>query len=379
MVSKQEKEEIIKCSQCLMTNETTGFKKLFIGCSFCYNCKQQLRIRNKTLYDLNNIIVKVKKKATKKSKYDAILGISGGYDSTSACYWSKILGLNLLLVHIDNGFNKKITDDNIKAIVNWSEYDIIYPKVNLKAFSRFYLDMISSGVINLEHLTDCVITSTLLKIAKKEKIPTFISGSNVNTESFRVSSWGSPNTDKKNLRGIAKHFGRKSTNDFKSLNLLNDRQTRQIMWNKQVVYPLNYVNYNPFQMAKRLCKNIPNYKKYGEKHEESILTDWYQWYWLYKKYDIDKRIIFYSNNILAGHMTREEALEKLSTPPKEKPEQIIYLTKKFGFKHSVLFEEFLLKIKPVPYQKYGTDKISRTIRSYYYALRRKIRRFLHGY
>ena len=36
-------------------------------------------------------------------KYDAILGISGGVDSSYLCHLMHQLGLNVLLVHCDNG------------------------------------------------------------------------------------------------------------------------------------------------------------------------------------------------------------------------------------------------------------------------------------
>ena len=50
----------------------------------------------------------------KKKKYDTIVGVSGGVDSTYVCYIAKELGLNPLAVHFDNGWNSEIAVSNIE-------------------------------------------------------------------------------------------------------------------------------------------------------------------------------------------------------------------------------------------------------------------------
>jgi len=364
------KKEIV-CERCLMNEEVVGFKKLTIGCNFCDCFFIQKKLHCRSHIDLKNILSD--EVLPFDGKYHAVLGISAGYDSSSVCYWAKKAGLKVLLVHVDNGFNTKIADGNIKALINWSGFDIVYPEVDVSAFSKFYLTMIRSGVINLEHLSDLAITSNVLRVLKEKNIPLLISGVNINTEALRVASWGSPNTDKKNLLGIARFFGLKSIRSFRSLFLLNVWQIRKILFNRRVIYPLNYLDYNSFDMSKKLCEEVPGYGLYGEKHEESILTDWYQWYWLPRKYGIDKRRVVYSNNVLAGQMTREEALKKLSVPMKYKLYQMEFLTDKFGFKNVSEFEHFLYKIKPMPYERYGNDKKLRFLAKYYFGLRRRLR------
>ena len=52
---------------------------------------------------LNEVIDKIKADKGKK-KYDCILGLSGGVDSTYLCLMAKQFGLNPLVVHCDNGW-----------------------------------------------------------------------------------------------------------------------------------------------------------------------------------------------------------------------------------------------------------------------------------
>ena len=67
--------------------------------------------------------------------------------------------------------------------------------------------------------------------------------------------------------------------------------------------------------AIKLLQEKYGYIPYGEKHEESLFTMWFQNVWLYKLHKIDKRRAHYSSMINSGQMTREEALKKLETPP----------------------------------------------------------------
>jgi len=367
-----EKQEVVECERCLMDENVVGFEKLVVGCNFCEYFFVQKRLYDKSYNELVDVLDPIRF-SRMNEKYDAILGISGGYDSSSVCYWSKKLRLRVLLVHVDNGFNTKIADGNIKAMVDWSGYDIVYPKVDVDAYTRFYLNVIRSGVANLEHVTDSLITSVLLKIAKKEGIKLFISGSNVNTEALRVRGWESPNTDRKNLYGIARYFGKECVKDLDKLELLSAWQVGKYMLKSRVLYPLNYMSYSSLMMGEFLSRVVRGYKKYGEKHEESILTDWFQWYWLVSKYGVDKRKIYYSNNVLAGHMTREEAKSKLLVEVVEKPEQMRVLADKFGFEDVFSFKEFLDGIEPVDYEEYGVGKIQNFMVKYYFGLRRRLR------
>lgn len=53
----------------------------------------------------------------------------------------------------------------------------------------------------------------------------------------------------------------------------------------------------------------------GEKHEENIFTRWYQSFYLFQKFGIDKRKAHYSSLINAGQMTRKEAMDLLQANP----------------------------------------------------------------
>lgn len=53
----------------------------------------------------------------------------------------------------------------------------------------------------------------------------------------------------------------------------------------------------------------------GEKHEENIFTKWYQNFYLFEKFGIDKRKAHYASLINSGQMTRKEAMDLLTYSP----------------------------------------------------------------
>jgi hypothetical protein len=57
------------------------------------------------------------------------------------------------------------------------------------------------------------------------------------------------------------------------------------------------------------------FKSTGEKHEESIFTRWFQAFYLFEKFGIDKRKAHFASLINAEQMTRSEAMALLLERP----------------------------------------------------------------
>ena len=62
--------------------------------------------------------VEAMKEDGKGKDYDCILGVSGGVDSTYLALQAKKLGLRVLCVHFDNGWNSELAVENIEHIVS---------------------------------------------------------------------------------------------------------------------------------------------------------------------------------------------------------------------------------------------------------------------
>ena len=80
-----------------------------------------------------------------------------------------------------------------------------------------------------------------------------------------------------------------------------------------MISPLNFIAYSK-QIALETLSKEYGWENYGNKHCESIWTKFFQEYFLPTKFGYDKRRPHYSSMILAGEMSREEALKKLESP-----------------------------------------------------------------
>ena len=64
----------------------------------------------------SDLIAQIKRDG-KNSKYDCIIGLSGGVDSSYTALIAKESGLRILAVHLDNGWNSESATLNIKNTV----------------------------------------------------------------------------------------------------------------------------------------------------------------------------------------------------------------------------------------------------------------------
>ena len=67
--------------------------------------------------------------------------------------------------------------------------------------------------------------------------------------------------------------------------------------------------------SKKILAEKYGWQDYGGKHEESIFTAWFQSFYLFEKFGIDKRKAHYSSLINSGQMTRKGAMDLLTTRP----------------------------------------------------------------
>lgn len=294
-------------------------------CNFCEQAQKALKEieEGKTcIFGLLNEI----RKSGKGKKYDVIIGLSGGIDSATALDICVKEGLRPLCFSVDNGWNDPVADENIMKIVEGmnleqsklsERHQVRIPffryNIDLGKFKELQACFIQAGVINVEIPSDHVIISTAFDMAYKYGIKYIISGGNVATESIMPYSWSYPARDLKHIKAIYKKFEGKRLTGLPTMSLLKFNYYKWIKRIK-VINILDYFDYNRANAIKELEQKF-GWKDYGEKHEESVFTKWFQNFYLFEKFGIDKRKAHYSSLINSSQMTREEALEKLTACP----------------------------------------------------------------
>jgi GMP synthase PP-ATPase subunit len=130
---------------------------------------------------LHQLVNAIKERGNGK-KYDCLIGLSGGVDSTYVAYLVKKLGLRPLAVHLDNGWNSELAVKNIENIISKLKIDLFTLVVNWQEFKDIQLSYLKASVVDIEVVSDHAIFATMYKLARQHNIGYIISGTNIVTE-----------------------------------------------------------------------------------------------------------------------------------------------------------------------------------------------------
>lgn len=316
------------CNVCVMDSTADGFVLNSEGqCNYCLSFIEKLKDHKRTnnTRSFNNLIAKIKKEGIGK-KYDCIIGLSGGLDSSYLLYKAVQAGLHPLAVHLDNGWNSELAVINIENLVKKLNVDLYTHVIDWNVFKDLQKSFFKANVIDIELLTDHALIALNYQISSKYKIKNMLIGTNTSNEGMAMPvSWNYFKWDIKNIKAIHKQFGEsKSLKTYPSMSPLRYsyyRFIKKINW----VSLLDYMDYDKEASLLELEKAV-GYRRYEKKHYESIFTRFYQGYILPKKFNVDKRKLHYSTLIMSGQMSRKEALADLQKSPYD--EQILMQTDK---------------------------------------------------
>lgn len=303
------------CTNCVMDTTVSDINFDAAGvCNYCHQAQERLQsdvyFTDDGIDRLQPVLDKVKQDG-KRKKYDCIIGLSGGVDSTYLAYLvKKKYGLRPLAVHFDNGWNSELSVANIEKIVRKLDIDYFNYVMDWETFRELQLAFFKSSIANLEIPTDHAITALLFQQAAKHNVKYILLGGNISTESIMPSVWMEDARDYKLLKSINRRFSPgNSLQSFPHLNL-GKMGFYSLLRRIKVVPVLNYVNYVKEDAQEELISEL-GWRDYGGKHFESIFTRFFQAYILPEKYNIDKRKAHFSSLINAKQMSRAEALNAL--------------------------------------------------------------------
>jgi N-acetyl sugar amidotransferase len=302
-------------------------------------------------------VIKAIQEAGKDKRYDCILGISGGLDSTYLALLAKRNGLKPLLVHFDNGWNQELAVMNIEKVVNALGSELHTYVMDWEEFRDLQRSYFLSSVVDVEVPTDQLIFAALHKIAYSKGIKYILAGNNVVTESINPDGWVYKHkTDLVNLRAIHRRYGKRSLKKLPKLGMF-ERYFYEAVMGIQTVNLLDLIAYDKAKVKEEVIEYF-GWSDYGGKHYESVFTRFYQGYYLPHKYNIDKRKAHLSNLILSGQITRNEALLQLKGPPYPEVlqlEDLEYVKKKLGFSNGEWQQ--IMDAAPVSHDSFETERM----------------------
>jgi N-acetyl sugar amidotransferase len=324
------------CTRCVMDTSDPNITFNEQGvCSHCLSFDQKIKAvphshgNSDKLRD--DLIAKLKKEG-KGKKYDCIVGVSGGVDSTYVCYIAAKAGLRCLAVHLDNGWNSELAVSNIEKTITACGFDLYTHVINWEEFKDMQRSYIKASVVDIEAITDHAIIAILYEMANKYNTRYILNGSNTVTEATLPTAWYYNKQDAQNIVDIHAKFGTVPISSFPLLRRWRSIYFREVKKITHVNF-LDYYDYNKDE-AKQIIIRELGWVDYGGKHYESIFTRFYQAYILPRKFKFDKRRAHLSTLVSSGQMERSEALAELEKdpyPPQLLSQDLDFVLKKLDF------------------------------------------------
>ena len=338
--------ENIICSRCVQDSSIPGISFDTAGvCNFCHLhdvMEKEYPNDKRGTKRLGNMFRKIKKSAGNK-KYNCIVAISGGRDS-SFLLWLSVKKWNLspLAVHFNDGFDNPIAGENILRACNQLNVDLITVTSHWKEAKDLKIDFLKASTPDLNLGTDIGIASSLYGQALKYNIKTILLGQSFRTEGIKPLSWSYFDGDY--LRNVHNIFGTVPLSPWTPERPGFHLGIKELSW---------------YALVKGISVLTPlYYYPYNRKEAESVLTEELSWCYpgahyfddLYHsllkyvhrvKFKIDLNMNSDSALVRSGQMSRKEGLRRRKEIYHIEDADTIRLCKKrLGLSH-MEFEDFM--------------------------------------
>lgn len=311
------------CSRCVM--DTTDSDIQFDEHGVCQRCREY---EERILPDWNHgkghetelqeLIAKIKKSGEGK-KYDCILGLSGGLDSTYMLHLAvKEWGLRPFVFHIDCGWNLPVAEENIRKVCNGLGVELHIEKMDWNELREMQLAWFRTGMEMLDAPQDHAFIALIDRFSRELGVKYIMNGYNICTEIVADPvSWtsdGGPTGDGTYMKDVIKKYCNIPIKNYTFTSGFKHKFWIPYVLGVKTLKPLNLVEFTKKQMVDTLVKEY-GYEPYGQKHFEDLLTKFLEGYWMPKRFGHDIRRAQLSSLVVTGQMTREEALKILEQPP----------------------------------------------------------------
>lgn len=309
---------------------------------------------------LEDLVHRIKSEG-RGNRYDCLIGLSGGVDSSYVAWLVKQYGLRPLAVHLDNGWDSELAVKNVENIITRCGFDLFSLVIDWEEFRDIQLAYLYASVVDIEVVSDHAIFASMYKLSKEHNTGYIISGTNIVTEYIMPPSWLYDKMDWANLKDIHSKYGKVKLKTYPYFDFKKSVYYNNVL-RLNPISILNYVPYNK-KLVKEIIQKELDWRDYGGKHYESQFTKFYQAYILPEKFHIDKRKAHLSTLICSNQISRDEAMAELGKPlydPAQLQSDKEYVMKKFG-----LSPEEFEKIMHLPIKKHSEFKSDRKLKKNY--------------
>lgn len=339
--------QICKC--CVM--DTTDEDIVFDSNGICMRCNEyKERIESKWNHgkghedELNDLIIEIKKSGEGK-KYDCILGLSGGLDSTYMLHLAvREWGLRPFVFHIDAGWNLPVAEENISRVTEKLGVKLHVEHMDWDEMREIQLAWFRTGLKNLDSPQDHAFIALIDRHSTELGVKYILNGYNIATEIIaNPASWskgGGPTGDGTFIKDVIQKYCKVPIKNYTYTSGFKHKVWLPFIKGVKTVKPLNLVPFTRESMINTLV-NEYGYEPYGQKHFEDMLTKFIEGWWLPTRFGYDIRRAQLSSLVVTGQMIREDALKILENPPlrdDESKELMLEVAKKLDISEDELME-----------------------------------------
>jgi N-acetyl sugar amidotransferase len=245
--------------------------------------------------------------------FDAVVGVSGGVDSTYCLWLAKTAGLRVLALHVDGGWNSEIAVGNIHRACQRLGVELVTEVIDWEEMRDLQAAFFRASVPNYDLPQDHAFFSTQPRKVLGLGVNTFISGRNYSIDAVMPKAWVWSNRDGVHLRAIHRMFGRRPLRLYPVMSTFEWKVWFPRVRGYRDVHLLDSIAYDR-EAAKAVIAGELGWRDYGGKHYESVLTRFGQAYYLPVKFGFDKRRAHLSGEIVSGRIGRDSALQALRKP-----------------------------------------------------------------
>jgi N-acetyl sugar amidotransferase len=321
---------LIICSRCIFDSNTPGiyFDEEQI-CNYCqqvYSLSEQYGTgTEKGEIALQSIIDEIKRSG-KKKKYDCVIGVSGGTDSSYMLVKSLEWGLRPLAVHYDNTWNSAIATENIRKVTSKLNVDLSTYVIDNKEADDIFRSFLLAGVPEFDASTDIAYAQVLRSTAAKYNIKYIFEGHSFIEEG--VSPMGKNYFDGEYVADIHKTYGRIRMKSYPNLTFFQFMKW-VLVYRQKFIRPFWYIKYSKNE-AKRILEETTGWQYYGGHHLENRASAFLHTIYNPQKFKIDNRNWTLSALARNGVISREEALERYHSPIDDMTGLEGYVKKRLG-------------------------------------------------
>jgi hypothetical protein len=258
------------------------------------------------IFKTSYVIRRVNLLKTSSKKYDCLVGISGGEDSSCLLYLAvEVWGLRPLVIHFDNWWNTPEANNNIEVLIKNLHVDFIRYFTNKKEYDTINDALLWAGVPDVDITNDVIMAKLMDKACKQYGIKYVLNGHSFREEGSSPAKWS--RIDGKYLSNVYTKYTGKRLENYPILTIW-DQVWSGVLGIRQI-RPFHYKKIDRTPILTKLYSW--GWKHYGAKHTENVYT-WFVGGWLLpKKFDIDKRLTYLSAQVREGTMSKFQAMEFL--------------------------------------------------------------------